>query len=217
MLIIAHRGASGTYLENSYEAFQAAYEMGAQAIETDVRRCQICGELALSHEPILTKEQHESSMRFWDVLYFGEWMSLHLEIKERKIWREILKITENLRFRHCIVYSSFLWWELAKLKFTNPGSRIGLLLGTESKNLPLWAVILFGKILGAESIHMDFALVDANKVRRLRRNGFLVYAHTLNRSEEIYMAWQLRLDGIFTDYPAYAGEIIAESQNIVIQ
>jgi len=37
MLKIAHRGASGYELENSFAAFDKAVELGVDAIETDVR------------------------------------------------------------------------------------------------------------------------------------------------------------------------------------
>lgn len=218
MLIIAHRGASGTYPENTVAAFQAAYEMGARAIETDVRKCLCHGKLKLSHDPITAEEECAELADFFEVLQYGEWMDeLHLEIKERGLVRDILRVTKHLRYHKNIVYSSFLWRELFKLKLRKPSARIGLLWGGDYKDLPIWIVILLGKILGARSVHIDFSFLCARMAQHFRRHRFLVYAFTLNDPVEIYAAWQMRLDGIFTDYPAYAGEMIAEAQNIVIQ
>jgi glycerophosphoryl diester phosphodiesterase len=47
--ICAHRGASGTYPENTHAAFDAAAGMGAGWIETDIQ-CLADGELAIFHD-----------------------------------------------------------------------------------------------------------------------------------------------------------------------
>ena len=50
-LICAHRGASAHLPDNSAEAFHSAIAMGADAIETDVRRTSD-GRLVLAHDPL---------------------------------------------------------------------------------------------------------------------------------------------------------------------
>ena len=47
--ICAHRGASGTYPENTHAAFDAAASMGAGWIETDIQ-CLADGELVIFHD-----------------------------------------------------------------------------------------------------------------------------------------------------------------------
>src|SRR2546425_413652 len=47
--IIAHRGASAAYPENTVEAFRAAGELGATWVELDVRRTSD-GRLAVHHD-----------------------------------------------------------------------------------------------------------------------------------------------------------------------
>ena len=49
MEIIAHRGASAAYPENTVEAFRAAGELGASWVELDVRRTAD-GRLAVHHD-----------------------------------------------------------------------------------------------------------------------------------------------------------------------
>ena len=49
--ICAHRGASRAHPENSLAAFATAIEMGADMIETDVRRTPR-GKLVLHHDPL---------------------------------------------------------------------------------------------------------------------------------------------------------------------
>ncbi|MFZ9382431.1 MAG: glycerophosphodiester phosphodiesterase, partial [Ilumatobacteraceae bacterium] len=51
--VMAHRGASKVELENTTLAFARALEMGADAVELDVRRCG-SGELVVHHDPKLS-------------------------------------------------------------------------------------------------------------------------------------------------------------------
>lgn len=51
-LIIAHRGASKAYTENTLDAFRGAAEMGADWVELDVRRTA-CGSIVVHHDAAL--------------------------------------------------------------------------------------------------------------------------------------------------------------------
>lgn len=214
MLIIAHRGASGTYLENTVSAFQAAYEMGARAIETDVRRCPCHKKLKLSHDPITSEVECVKLADFFEVLPYGERMDeLHLEIKEKGLVREMLGITKHLRYHKNIIYSSFLWFELLKIKILRPRAKIGILWNLLEYALPRWEVVLIGKILGAKSIHFNLAALSSEMVTYFRQRGFLIYAYSgadCSPKSQISQALFLDLDGIFSDYPAYAKEILWE-------
>lgn len=50
--VIAHRGASGAFPENTVDAFAAAVRMGADGVELDVRRSADAG-LVVRHDPAL--------------------------------------------------------------------------------------------------------------------------------------------------------------------
>jgi len=52
LLVIAHRGASWELPENTLPAFERAIEMGADAIELDVR-ADADGRLVLTHDPVV--------------------------------------------------------------------------------------------------------------------------------------------------------------------
>jgi glycerophosphoryl diester phosphodiesterase len=51
-LVIAHRGASKAFRENTLAAFQGALEMGADWVELDVRRTK-CGSTVVHHDATL--------------------------------------------------------------------------------------------------------------------------------------------------------------------
>ena len=54
MKLIAHRGASGTYPENTRASFRAALQAGAGAVEFDVQRTKD-GRLAVIHDTDLRR------------------------------------------------------------------------------------------------------------------------------------------------------------------
>ena len=65
-LVIAHRGASKAFTENTIEAFAAAADMGADWVELDVRHTA-CGNIVVHHDPVtadgkLIREQKLSGL-----------------------------------------------------------------------------------------------------------------------------------------------------------
>ena len=89
-IIMAHRGASGYELENSYAAFNKAIELGAPMIETDVQETAD-GILILMHDSKIKRTT------------FGKGKIQNLSIQEKKLqmmwpyrllknWRAILML-----------------------------------------------------------------------------------------------------------------------------
>lgn len=200
--------------ENTLEAFELAEELGACAVEADVRRCPDCRNLFLSHDAINSCGEHKFLARFAEFLDFGQRMELHIELKAKGLIRDVLKFARKERFFHKIIFSSFLWTELLKLRFLEPAARISLLYGDETKKIPIWAVASCAKLLGAEGIDIDLGLLDKDKARYFQRRGFRVCAYTVNKEEDLIYAHFLGLDGIFTDNPAYAEDV---TSRIIIQ
>lgn len=64
-LVIAHRGASGTEVENSFAAFRAAAPQGADAVELDVH-ATADGELIVHHDGIIG-DTHIAQARTRDI------------------------------------------------------------------------------------------------------------------------------------------------------
>lgn len=57
-VIIGHRGAAGLQPENTLPGFQAAVELGVQAVELDVHLCD--GQLVVIHDPTLERTTNGS-------------------------------------------------------------------------------------------------------------------------------------------------------------
>jgi len=218
MLIIAHRGAwfngdkiKDVIYQNTLQSFRDADDMGFDAIEADIRKCS-CGELLLSHDPFegcACKRLTSLS----EILPIGEWTDLHLEIKEKSLVKDILKRTLPLRHEQAIVYSSFKWLELWKIRRLHKRARVGLLLGEDELKIPKFAVKLAACLVGAENIHIDIEIIKENPslVSYFRNNGFLVYAFTVNEVDDIMLARKWDLDGIFTDCPSMAIKFLSMS------
>lgn len=64
--VIAHRGASRIERENTLEAFIRAREIGADAVELDVRRT-VDGHLVIHHDPTLSDERNICETRKADL------------------------------------------------------------------------------------------------------------------------------------------------------
>lgn len=54
MKIVAHRGASREYPEQTLSAFRAAFEQGAHAVECDIRLTR-CGQPVCIHDPVIDR------------------------------------------------------------------------------------------------------------------------------------------------------------------
>lgn len=89
-LVIAHRGASKAFKENTIEAFVAAAEMGADWVELDARHTAD-GEIVVHHDPVtadgkLIREQHAAELpdhisTLADVIDACGNMGVNIEIK----------------------------------------------------------------------------------------------------------------------------------------
>lgn len=170
--VIAHRGASASAPENTQAAFALALEMGADAIETDVR-CTRDGELVLCHDatvervsdgagrvdaqtlaqlraldfgarfmPYRGRQQMMPARSFLD--YYGQRCPLVLEIKAQAAIEPLLRMIIDSHLLDSVVLTSFdLPW-LEEAHAVLPAARIGYLT----------------------------RLFDAEQIRRVRRLGF---------------------------------------------
>jgi glycerophosphoryl diester phosphodiesterase len=84
-LVIGHRGASAYRPENTLEAFELAFRLGADAIEFDVVPT-VDGQLIIRHEPELTGTTDVASVpSLADKARVDEWFSHDLTLSEVKL------------------------------------------------------------------------------------------------------------------------------------
>jgi glycerophosphoryl diester phosphodiesterase len=125
-LICAHRGASGYLPDNSLDAFVSAIAMGADVIETDLRRTAE-GRLVLAHDSLPAQPTP-------DLVELGELVELaagrvrlDVELKEAGYEREVLEALRPLP--PGLLVSSFLPEALQAVRAIDPAVRTGLIVG----------------------------------------------------------------------------------------
>jgi glycerophosphoryl diester phosphodiesterase len=87
-IVCAHRGASAHLPDNTIEAFQAAIDAGADAIEADLRRTAD-GRLVLEHDPLLDDPLPQTLLADLVALAAGR-VRLDIELKETGYEAEVL-------------------------------------------------------------------------------------------------------------------------------
>ncbi|MFQ5453743.1 MAG: glycerophosphodiester phosphodiesterase, partial [Candidatus Zixiibacteriota bacterium] len=148
-IIIAHRGASLAYRENSIEAFETAISIGADAIEFDVRRTGD-GILIIHHDPELFETGLTiSDSQYTDLEKQCNYQNFHLptleetlklcsgkialdiELKETGYEKDV--VSQVFKYYHPanVIFKSFIDTSVHKIKTIAPQSLTCLLLGID--------------------------------------------------------------------------------------
>ena len=105
-----------------------------------------------------------------------------------------------------VIYSSFNYYSLQKLRFHCPEARIGILYAN-----PCYIQVPEDtRRIQAEAVHPAAASVTANYVRHCHAHGIRVNVWTANRPEDIRKLMDLQVDAIITDCPD-TGRRVADS------
>jgi glycerophosphoryl diester phosphodiesterase len=125
-LVCAHRGASAYLPENSADAFVSAVAMGADAIETDVRRTPQ-GRLVLAHDP-LPAQPSPDLVELGDLVEMAAGrIRLDVELKEAGYEQEVLEVLTPQP--EGLLVTSFLPEVVTAIRALDPTVRTGLILG----------------------------------------------------------------------------------------
>lgn len=215
MLLIAHRGASGTHPENTLSAFRAAFRMGAKAVETDVQQTKD-GVLVLIHD--FTLERLTGSRRSVRAMSYAELprtriprleelldlapegAELHLEVKQpdppyKGIEERLLRLLDGRGRR--VVVSSFDAPTLERLRGLDGRLRLAYLTGTA----PLSRALRFAERIGCEALHVSRRRLDAEWARQARARGLALRVYTVNSWAEAGRLEAMGVAAVFTDYP----------------
>jgi glycerophosphoryl diester phosphodiesterase len=222
MQIIAHRGASGEFPENTLLAIEQALLQGADAIEIDVYAVE--GELIVIHDPKLERTTNGSGTIYqhalsyllqldagqgqriptlWQVLQLVHgrcW--LNIELKGKNTVEPLLSLLSRAQSElnfDCsqLLVSSFNHHLLLKLKDALPALKLGALTASLQLNYADYV-----KQLGMHTVHCEINFMDQELVERAHELGLQVYVYTVDLPDEIEEMLQLGVDGIFTNYPA---------------
>jgi len=230
MRLIAHRGASGYAPENTKVAFRIALEMGATAMELDVRETsdtrmvvlhdeslkRTAGLRALIGETPYTQVAGLDAGAWFDRRYAGERVPLleqvlemakgkaemHVEVKGGKpgMERRLLDLLRRTGFLQDAVVSSFHPEILKKLRELEKRVRLGYLVGGGPLSLPTRAVSE-AKGLRCESVHLSLNQANARWLRAIKDHGMSALVYTVNKAEDLARLEKLGVEAVFTNYP----------------
>lgn len=238
MDIIAHRGYSGAYPENTMLSFMKAVENGADAIELDVHLSKD-GEVMIIHDESLLRtagvdglvsdytraelEKISAGKTFDDKAGFTpipsleEYLSFikdtgvytNIELKTAPVYypgieEKTLALVDRFSLEGRIIYSSFNWLSVIRMKQLCPSCSAGLLFdGMKLKNI--------GSLLresGIECYHPSFRILDDEAVRELKDNGIRINVWTVNGDEEIKKCIGWGIDGLITNETVKARKVL---------
>ncbi len=217
---IAHRGASGSVMENSLAAFQRAIDLGASAIELDIYYHD--GQLIVFHDEALDRcSDGEGRLleKKWSELSAlklnnGEGIPLLQEVFRLIDGRVCLNIelkgsgaAEPLS-RFCaeqvrqnwtwqnILFSSYDFEQLRLLKKILPLAQCAAIFD----EIPTQGCLGY-KDINLLGLHPSLECVNKALVKDAHERGLKVHVHTVNEYDDIAKMFALGVDGIFCNFP----------------
>jgi glycerophosphoryl diester phosphodiesterase len=224
--IIAHRGASHAYPENSLVAFRRAVASGANSLEVDLRRSVdgviYCfhdyhlrrltghsGYVQLTHSRQIDRLRlldSEPALRFDHFLEeFAGKIEIVLDIKSAGIETDILRLLSRTPKRAEIICSSFNSRILSRLKALRPQTRTALILGP-LRNLKMKLdigsyIVNRLKKLDCAAAHLSVRIARERVIGKLIAAGFDVAAWTVDDCDTAVKLANYGVSGIITNVP----------------
>ncbi|WP_106497252.1 glycerophosphodiester phosphodiesterase [Lentibacillus sp. Marseille-P4043] len=233
--IIAHRGASRLAPENTMPAFELAYKLGADAIETDV-------QLTKDNVPVIIHDEHvrrttngkgyikNFTFQALQQLDAGSWFSQKyagatiVSLDEFLQWIKPKSLYLNIELKNnkidytnieTIVYEKLRQYQLINrtiLSTFNPASVKRTHELHPDINVALLTsrrnryLVRDAKQLGATALHVKYRLLNQSLIDACHEENMPVRVYTINRSIRMQRCFTLESDGIFTDVPDLAIE-----------
>lgn len=238
--IIAHRGSSFDAPENTLAAIERALEDEADAIEIDVRLSKdnvpvLIHDATLERTTNDTENTPVSSLTYGELLAYdaGSWFSedfagepiptleealtlingratvyIELKVTSVELTDAIVTMSEELGIEKDIKILSFDTATLRGFKARNESIETVLLLFTFFGDINA-----LGKNPYVDDIALEYNLAVNNKnyVTQLQQTGKSVYVYTVNSKDRLSQMNDLAVDGVITDVPISAREIIYTS------
>ena len=222
-LNIGHRGAMGHEPENTLASIKKAIDLGADGFEIDVFKC-LSGEIVLFHDKYLDKltdgeglieKKSLVDLKKLSVLgtenkiptleevlnIINKQVFLNIELKGKNTAKASLELVEKFINQkkissQNILFSSFDWNELEKVRELNSDVKIALI----TENDPLLAIET-AKKLKAFAINPNYKDLSKKNIKIIHNNDFKIYTWTVNNKRDISKMKLLKVDGIITDFP----------------
>jgi glycerophosphoryl diester phosphodiesterase len=216
MLRIGHRGARAYEPENTLRSYKKALELGADAVELDVRSTRdgetvvihdadvdkttngkgLVNQLTLKEIKQLNAGKNEKIPTLQEALDFLDKKArVLIELKETGLEEKVLKAIEERGLEKNVIIVSFLEDALKKVRELNDKVETGLIY-TKHKN-PIKAA----SDLNASYLLPLYRFTHTADVQKAHQSGLKVIVWTINKPEEVAEYVKKGVDGITSDKP----------------
>ena len=240
LLVIAHRGAAGSFPENTLPSLEAAVEQGADWVEIDVQETAD-GEVVVIHDSDLMKIA-SVNLKIWDAtaenlaeIDVGSWFDPSLEkarvptlAQALEVVRGKAKLLIELKYyghdvdleertaaivaeagmENDVAVMSLKYPAVQKMSALRPEWPSGVLAATAVGDLSR---------LDADFIAVNSAMATPKLLKRARAQGKQVFVWTVNDPLHMMAMISMGVDGLITDEPALANEMIAKHASLSMQ
>lgn len=211
-LVIAHRGCSAKYPENTLLAFKKAIEAGADGIEFDVhftrdKQLVVRHDFYLgSHELIYQKDSHDLHLPT-PAEVFAQLGNIHYEVELKGFTDEFVKaivqLVERFDLMDNVEFTSANPYVLMTVKKHAPKARIGMFVATP----PDWMGVELAQKLALESailggikvVHLPKSLLTTDFVQQLHARNLLAHAADTNVAQDVRHAVRTGADQLTTN------------------
>ena len=225
MLNIAHRGASGTFPENTLSAFRAAIGAGADMCELDVQLTRD-GYVVVIHDDTVERttdgkgevaeltleelKRLDAGARFKGGVLMGERIptldevfsatsgkcGLNIELKAGGVEQQVAQIMQARNAFSDSIVSSFDWEYLKNIQQLHFNIRIALLAEEKPIDLMTKAVAM-----RAHAINPRWDMVTPDLCKAAHEKNLKVYTWTVDADARMRALAECGVDGIMTNYP----------------
>ncbi len=215
LLKIGHRGARTYDTENTLESFEKAIELGANAIEFDVRK-SADSELVISHDDNLKKvfgkdvnidlstaeelkeltENRIATLREALLFLDGKVEKILVELKEPGYELKALEEIRKQKLQDRVIIVSFHAESLSVVRELDKETETGLVYAKIKR--PIETALS----LNAQYLVPLYRFVHRRDVIKAHKNNLKVIVWTINSRKDIEVYIAKDVDGIATDKPA---------------
>jgi len=236
--IIAHRGNSSRYHENTMPAFQQAVEDGADGIEFDVRLtrdrqwvvhhdAEVVTEGGARLISIMTldeiREAHVGPHRdpIPTLAEFLEWSNQAgtpaiFDIKDTDGMPELIETVERAQPTRPPVYSSFHRSVLKQIEHFRPQWQRGLIVGDPkfaiARRFLIGSILRWSRRHRITSLHLAERWIHPSLISEIQNAGVRVAVWTVDDPVRITLLAALGVDGIITNCPDRARAALRGNQ-----
>ncbi len=237
VLVVAHRGAAGAAPENTLAAVRRAIADGADWVEIDVQETRD-GQVVVVHDSDFMKLAGDP-IRIWDAdlervqqIDVGSWFDpafsservptlaqvleevrgksqLVIELKyyghDQALEQRVIDVVEAAGMADEVVVMSLKLPGIQKLKALRPEWTAGLLAATAVGDLSR---------LDVDFLAVNAGMANPRFIRRARAAGKPVFVWTINDALSLSRWMSMGVDGVITDEPALAREVLAERASL---